>query len=277
MRLYMTFRQTDGPTVAAAKAAISPATAYRFEQDHWLPPTIRIIRTRRRPDPLADFFDVEVVPLLKAAPELRVVSIFEEILRRHPHLSTGARRTLERRVRSWRAQHGADQEVIFRQVHEPGRMGLSEFTDMAYLAVKIGGKLLIHRLYHFRLVYSGFEAAHVILGGESYVALAEGLQNALWSLGGAPREHRSDSLSAAFRNLDTDAREELTRRYDALCAHYGMQPTPNNRGVAHENGSVGDGVYMPVTPMFHIHAWGLPLAQLEPHMRGWDLDRQAEV
>jgi hypothetical protein len=68
--------------------------------------------------------------------------------------------------------------------------------------------------------------------------LAEGLQNALWAVGGAPREHRSDSLSAAFRNLDTDAREDLTRRYDALCAHYGMDPTRNNRGVAHENGTI---------------------------------------
>src|SRR6202020_1129138 len=77
-----------------------------------------------------------------------------------------------------------------------------------------------------------------ILGGESYVALAEGLQNALWALGGAPREHRSDSLSAAFRNLDRAAREDLTTRYDMLCAHYGMEPTRNNRGVAHENGSV---------------------------------------
>jgi hypothetical protein len=76
------------------------------------------------------------------------------------------------------------------------------------------------------------------LAGESYVALAEGLQNALWALGGAPRNHRSDSLSAAFRNLDADAREDLTRRYDALCAHYGMEPTRNNRGVAHENGSI---------------------------------------
>jgi hypothetical protein len=93
-------------------------------------------------------------------------------------------------------------------------------------------------LYHFRLVYSGFEHAHVVLGGESYVALAEGLQNALWELGGAPHEHRSDSLSAAFRNLDRDAREDLTLRYDALCAHYGMEPTRNNTGVAHENGSV---------------------------------------
>lgn len=234
----MTFRQTDGPAIAAAKAAISPATAYRFEQDHRLPSAAHKVRTRRRPDPLADFFDMDVVPLLKAAPGLRAVAIFEEMQRRHPHLSPGARRTLERRIRSWRAEHGADQEVIFRQTHEPGRMGLSDFTDMADLAVTISGEPLAHRLYHFRLAYSGFESAHVILGGESYVALAEGLQNALWTLSGAPREHRSDSLSAAFRNLAADAREDLTRRYDALCAHYGMDPTRNNRGVAHENGSI---------------------------------------
>ena len=238
MRLYMTFRQTDGPAIAAAKASISLATAYRFEQDHRPPSAMEKVRTRRRPDPLADFFDAEVIPMLKAAPGLRAVAVFEEMQRRHPHLSPGARRTLERRIRSWRARHGADQDVIFRQVHEPGRMGLSDFTDMADLSVTIASEPLDHRLYHFRLVYSGFEHAHVILGGESYVALAEGLQNALWVLGGAPREHRSDSLSAAFRNLDRDAREDLTRRYDALCAHYGMEPTRNNRGVAHENGAI---------------------------------------
>ena len=238
MRLYMTFRQTHGPAVSAAKASISTATAYRYEHHHHLPSSQKPARGRRRPDPLVDFFDAEVVPMLKAAPGLRAVAIFEEMQRRHPGLSTGARRTLERRIRSWRAVHGADQEVIFRQVHEPGRMGLSDFTDMADLGVTIVGVPLDHRLYHFRLAYSGFEHAHVILGGESYVALAEGLQNALWALGGAPLEHRSDSLSAAFRNLGQDAREDLTRRYDALCAHYGMQPTRNNRGVAHENGAI---------------------------------------
>ena len=234
----MTFRQTDGPAISAAKASISTATAYRYEQDHQLPSSRQKMRGRRRPDPLVDFFDTEVVPMLKAAPDLRAVAIFDEMQRRHPGLSAGARRTLERRIRSWRAIHGADQEVIFRQVHEPGRMGLSDFTDMADLSVTIAGVRLDHRLYHFRLAYSGFEHAHVILGGESYVALAEGLQNALWTLGGAPFEHRSDSLSAAFRNLDTDAREDLTQRYDALCIHYGMQPTRNNRGVAHENGAI---------------------------------------
>lgn len=106
------------------------------------------------------------------------------------------------------------------------------------LGVTVAGAPLDHRLYHFRLAFSGFQRAHVVLGGESYVALAAGLQNALWLLGGAPREHRSDSLSAAFRNLDADASADLTHRYEALCAHYGMTPTRNNRGIAHENGAI---------------------------------------
>ncbi len=243
----MKFRQTDATAVAAAKASFSAATAYRFEQDGRLPSHKMVLRERRRPDPLADIFDAEIVPMLKAAPGLRAVAVFEEMQRRHPDLAAGVRRTLERRIRTWRALHGADQQVIFRQVHEPGRMALSDFTDMsdlgidargAVLRVTVAGAVLEHRLYHFRLACSGFEHAHVVLGGESYVALAEGLQNALWALGGAPHEHRSDSLSAAFRNLDSDARLDLTRRYDALCEHYGMVPSRNNRGVAHENGSI---------------------------------------
>jgi hypothetical protein len=100
---------------------------------------------------------------------------------------------------------------------------------MRDLGVAIAGEPLDHRLYHFRLPFSGFESAHIVLGGESFVALAEGLQNAMWALGGAPEQHRSDSLSAAFRNLADDAREDLTRRYEALCVHYGMTPTRNNR------------------------------------------------
>jgi hypothetical protein len=109
---------------------------------------------------------------------------------------------------------------------------------MAELGITIAGAPLAHRLYHFRLPFSGFEHAHVVLGGESFVALAEGLQDALWALGGVPEQHRSDSLSAAFRNVDHTAQEDLTRRYEALCAHYRMTPTHNNAGVAHENGAI---------------------------------------
>src|SRR5438477_4659770 len=66
--------------------------------------------------------------------------------------------------------------------------------------VSIAGVPLDHRLYHFRLAFSGWEHGHVVLGGESFVALAEGLQNALWALGRAPLQHRRDSLSVANRS-----------------------------------------------------------------------------
>ena len=234
----MKFCQTNTTAVAAAKASISIATAYRLEKDTRLPSQRKTPRERRRPDPLGDIFDAEIVPMLQAAPGIRAIAIFEEMLRRHPELGGGIRRTMERRIRSWRAIHGEEQEVIFRQIHEPGRVGLSDFTDMGSAGVTVAGQPLDHRLYHFRLAYSGFEHAHVVLGGESFVALAEGLQNALWSLGGVPREHRSDSLSAAFRNLDKNARADLTRGYEELITHYGMTATRNNAGVAHENGSI---------------------------------------
>ena len=233
----MKSRQTSAPAIAAAMAGFSRATGYRIEADPRLPSQKQTPRARRRPDPLADIWH-EVVPLLQSAPDIRAVAVYDEMIRRHPELGEGVRRTLERRIRNWRALNGPERDVIFRQEHPPGRMGLSDFTDMAALGIIISGEPLAHRLYHFRLAYSGFAYAHVVLGGESFVALAEGLQNALWALGGAPEQHRSDSLSAAFRNLDRDAQEDQTKRYEALCTHYKMTPTRNNPGVAHENGSI---------------------------------------
>jgi transposase InsO family protein len=237
-RLYMRSRQSHVPTIAAAKAGFSTATAYRIEADPRLPSQKKKRRGRRRPDPLAGVWDSEIMPMLEAAPGIRAVAVFEEICRRDPAISPGIRRTLERRIAGWRALNGPNRDVIFRQEHPPGRMGLSDFTDMGALGITIAGEPFDHRLYHFRLAFSGFEHAHVVLGGESFVALAEGLQNALWALGGVPEQHRSDSLSAAFCNLDRVAQEDLTRRYEELCAYYGMTPSRNNRGVAHENGAI---------------------------------------
>src|SRR5450432_173304 len=238
MRLYMTYRHSKDATVAAAKSGFSRATGYRIEDDPRLPSHKKAPRGRRRPDPLAEVWDGEIVPILKSAPGIRAIAGLDESRRRHRQISAGIRRTLERRMRSWRALAGPEQGVICRQEHEPGRLGLSDFTDTSVLGVTVAGVDLDHRLYHFRLACSGFEHAHVVLGGESFVALAEGLQNALWALGGAPEQHRSDSLSAAFRNLGADAKEDLTRRYEAFCAHYDMTPTRNNPGVSHENGSI---------------------------------------
>src|SRR5215204_2339336 len=238
MRLYMIYRHSKDASVAAAKSGFSRATGYRIENDPRLPSQKKALRGRRRPDPLAEVWDDEIVPILKSAPGIRAIAVLDEIRRRHPQISAGIRRTLERRMRGWRALAGPEQDVIFRQEHEPGRLGLSDFTDTSVLGITVAGVVLGHRLYHFRLAFSGFEHAHVVLGGESFVALAEGLQNALWGLGGVPEQHRSDSLSAAFCKLDRDAQEDLTRRYEELCVHYGMTPSRNNRGIAHENGSI---------------------------------------
>src|SRR6266404_2952631 len=209
MRLYMIYRHSKDAAVAAARSGFSRATGYRIEGDPRLPSQKKAPRGRRRPDPLAEVWDGEIVPILKSAPGIRAIAVLEEIRRRHPEIAAGIRRTLERRMRTWRALLGPEQDVIFRQEHEPGRLGLSDFTDTSVLGVTVCG-----------------------------VALAEGLQNALWALGGAPREHRSDSLSAAFCNLDRDAQEDLTLRYQGLMRHYDMIPTRNNLGVAHENGSI---------------------------------------
>lgn len=237
-RLYMSLRRTLSQQTAAARAGFSASTGSRLDADPRLPSQKIQPRGRRRPDPLVEIWDAEIIPMLTAMPGLRPVTLFEEMRRRHPSLSDGVRRTLERRVRTWQALHGPEQDVIFRQDHPPGAQALSDFTDTSGLGVTIAGQPLAHRLYHFRLAFSGWAHAEVVLGGESFVALASGLQNALWGLGGAPAEHRSDSLSAAFRNMSGETVADLTTRYEALCAHYGMRPTRNNRGVAHENGSI---------------------------------------
>ena len=234
----MSLRITLNTTIAASKSGFGRTSGYRIEDDPRLPSQKKAPRGRRRADPLVTLWDDEIVPILKSAPGIRAIAVLEEIRRRHPEITANIRRTLERRMRSWRALSGPERDVIFRQEHAPGQLGLSDFTDTSELGVTVAGVVLSHRLYHFRLVFSGYEHAHVVLGGESYVALAEGLQNALWGLGGAPREHRSDSLSAAFRNLTREAAEDQTQRYQELMRHYGMTPTRNNLGVAHENGSI---------------------------------------
>ena len=241
MRYYMTLRTRHTRATAATMAGFSTSTGYRVERDPRLPSRKKACHGHGggRPDPLTDIWDSEIVPMLERTPDLRPITIFEEMIRRHPERDLGsARRTLERRVRLWKARFGPQQEVIFRQEHLPGRQGMSDFFDANSLAVTIAGEPLAHRIYHFTLVYSGWEHAEVVLGGESFTALASGLQNALWSLGGTPREHRTDSLSAAFANLDKAACDDLRERYDALCRHYGMEPSRNNRGLAHENGAI---------------------------------------
>ena len=234
----MQYNRTESVETSSAKAGFSTSTGHRFRRDTRLPSEKAGPRGSRRPDPLDGLFENEVVPMLTSGPQLRPVAVFEELLRRHPDLNPNIRRTLERRIRRWRALHGEGREVIFRQDRQPGQLGISDFTCMNASGVTVAGETFRHMLYHFRLPWSGFTHAHVVRGGESFRALSKGLQDALRLLGGTPSEHRTDSLSAAFRNLSKDAAADLTDRYRLLCEDHGMTPTRNNRGVAHENGAI---------------------------------------
>ena len=240
VRLYMQDRPRHSQRLAAARAGFSERTARRIEADPRLPSRRRPERGRTVPDPLAEVWEPVLRPILERDPAVQAVTLLRhrQMIEPEAFPDGRGRRTLERRVRDWRALHGAPKGVIFRQRAEPGRMALSDFTDASELGVTIAGERFPHRLYHFALAYSGWEHAGVVLGGESFAALAEHLQNALWTLGGVPREHRTDSLSAAYRNLDREAAEDVTRRYDELCAHHGLIASRNNPGEAHENGAV---------------------------------------
>jgi len=239
-RLYMDLIKTHEKRTAAAKAGMSVATGRRLHHDPRPPSQKKAPRSwRTRADPLAEVWESEIVPLLERAPGLKAVTILHDLERRFPgRFGDKVRRTLERRVTQWRRFNGPEKEVMFPQTVSPGEAGQSDFTHCDDLGVTIAGVGLPHLLYHFALPFSGFEYGAPILSGESFVALAEGLSEALTLLGGAPKTHRTDSLSAAFRNLCADAAADQTRRYEDLCTHYRMTPTRNNRGQAHENGSI---------------------------------------
>jgi len=237
VRLYMKTRKSKTQELAAAKAGISERSARRIEQVAALPSQTPRRYWRARADPFAQVWDTEVLPLLRGAPKLMAVTLLRKLQDDHPErFPDGMLRTLQRHIRQWRALEGPPKEVFFPQDHAPGHRGLSDFTAMGELRITIRNVPFAHILYHFVLAFSRWEHAEVVEGGESFEALSKGLQNALWQAGGAPQEHRSDSLSAAFKNLVEE--EDFTARYNGLLDHYGMAGTRNNRGESHENGSV---------------------------------------
>src|SRR5690625_7446764 len=83
---------------------------------------------------------------------------------------------------------------------------------------------------------SGWSCVQVSYGGESFVAFSDALQNAFVAAQGVPKELRTDSLSAAYKNREQ--KEDFTQRFKELAAHYSFTASRNNRGVAHENGAI---------------------------------------
>ena len=228
--------------VAADAVGISLRSAQRIDRGELQPQGQQQRRGRHwrtRADPLADVWDSVLVPMLEKAPQLEPQTLLLHLEQAFPGQEWFRRkRTLQRRVEQWRALHGPGQEVMFLQEHRAGVLGISDFTLLKGQPITIAGEVLDHRLFHFRLPFSGWCHMEVIHGGESFVALAEALQNALALCGGVPAEHRTDSLSACFRNRDGSYAGDYTSRYRELCTHLGVIATRNNRGVAHENGAI---------------------------------------
>lgn len=224
---------------AASKAGISERSGRRIEKGEIVHASKPVRHWRTRKDPFEAVWEDEVVPMLEKNFKLQPLTLFEHFAPIYPNQFQNSKlRTFQRKVKKWKTLNGPGKEVMFLQEKIPGRMGLSDFTKLKKVTVTIKGKPLKHLLYHFRLIYSGWCHVKVVLGGESFTALSEGLQDAFWRLGGVPEEHRTDSLSAAFKNMTKDAKEDVTRRYEELYGHYGLTPTRNNKGKGHENGGV---------------------------------------
>ena len=222
-------------TMAAAKAGMSRKTARKYLKSGKLPSQCQPERYwRTRSDPFESVWP-EVKEILKRSPTVEAKAVFDHLCRQQEGaFQQGQLRTLQRRIKQWKAEYGEAKEVMFPQKYQPGHQAQSDFTFMGRLGVTIQGQPFPHLLYHFVLAYSNWEATTLCFS-ESFESLSLGLQNALWELGALPEEHRTDRLSAAVKNLK---REEFTERYQALLRHFGMRSSRTQAGKAHENGDV---------------------------------------
>jgi hypothetical protein len=221
--------------IASSKVGMDPKTARKYLDLQRLPSELPVKPRGRRPDPFAAVWG-EVEEQLAVSAGLEAKTLFEYLQRRYPgQFQDGQLRTLQRRVKYWRATEGPSREVFFVQRHHPGRLAASDFTHMEELGVTIQGQSFAHMIYHFVLTYSNWETGTVCFS-ESFESLSEGLQNALWELGKAPARHRTDRLSTAVNNSLQPA--EFTSRYEGLMRYYGLEGEKIQAGHGNENGDV---------------------------------------
>lgn len=237
VRLLMKLSKTEKTlSIAAVKAGMDEKTARKYRGLKRLPSKVQAEHTwRTRKDPFANVW-AELEEKLGNNPGLQANTLFEDLQRRYPgEFADGQLRTLQRRVKAWRGLNGPGKEVFFPQKHKPGVLCQSDFTHMDSLGVTIMGQPFDHLMYHFVLTYSNWETGTICFS-ESFESLAQGLQNALWELGGVPVVHQLDRMSAAVSNLSK--RKEFTKRYEALLRHYGIEGRKIQAGKANENGDV---------------------------------------
>ena len=236
-RLMSLLQEEQSLQISADQAGMDRETARKYRKAGRLPRELRVDHNwRTRADPFAEVWPW-VVEQLSVNPGLEAKTLLEALQRMHPErgFADGQLRTLQRQVKRWRGLEGPGKEVFFAQVHHPGRLCQSDFSHMTKLGVTIAGRTFEHLIYHFVLTYSNWEA-FTICYSESFESVSEGLQNALWELGGVPQRHRTDRLGAAVAN-GSDMKE-FTQRYQGLLEHYELQAEKTNPDSGNENGDV---------------------------------------
>lgn len=242
VRLLMKLLQEEKTlSVASAKSGMDEKTARRYRKLGKMPSEVKREHTwRTREDPFSEVWE-QICSKLDLNAGLEAKTLFKDLQRRYPgRFADGQLRTLQRRVKIWRSTEGPAKEVFFDQVYEPGVLCQSDFTSMNKLAITIARHPFDHLIYHFVLPYSNWETGTTCFS-ESFESLSEGLQNALWELGGVPAAHRTDRLTTAVQK--TGHPEEFTRRYTGLMKHYGLQGRKIQAASPHENGDVEQSHY----------------------------------
>jgi len=223
--------------LSAARSGMHRHTARKYLRAGQFPSELRVERHwRTRADPFsADWPDL--LERLEAAPELEAKSLFEDLLERHPdRYSPGQVRTLQRRVKVWRAQYGPPKEVFFPQEHRPGERMQTDFTWATSLGVTLCGEPFAHLLCHMVLPHSNWEWA-TVCQSESMMALRKGVQSAVFELGSVPEYHQTDNSTAATHNLRSGKRG-FNEEYLALMRHLSMKPATTDVGAKEQNGDV---------------------------------------
>jgi hypothetical protein len=242
VRLLMKLLQEEKAlSVAAAKAGMDEKTARKYRALGKTPSEVKKEHTwRTREDPFSEVWE-EIRSKLNINGGLEAKTLFEDLQRRYPgRFADGQLRTLQRRVKVWRATEGPPREVYFAQVYKPGVLCQSDFTSMNELGITIARRVFDHLVYHFVLPYSNWETGTICFS-ESFESLSEGLQNALWELGGVVSEHRTDRLTTAVQKADHP--EEFTSRYKGLMDHYGLEGRKIQAASPNENGDVEQSHY----------------------------------
>jgi hypothetical protein len=235
-RLFKLSKIEETQELAASKAGMDVKTARKYLKSRRLPSELKSARHwRTRRDEFSEVWQ-EISEQLRSNPALEAKTLFEALQRQYPErFADGQLRTLQRRIKTWRATEGPSQEVYFRQEHRAGELCESDFTHLTEVGITIAGEPFAHMLYHFVLTYSNWETG-TICQSESLASLSEGLQNALWELGGVPRLHRTDRMTAAVNNLTEQA--EFQKGYESLLRHYGLEGRKIQTGQPNENGDI---------------------------------------